>query len=212
MVVRLPEEVGKENEDGKAYAKPKPFAPEMAAHIGEQDARDDSNCKDAHRVFGKHTEADRGANAEPPARIVGLQQADHEISGQHPKQVVKRDVLHDRTRAKAERNAGESGNQLRTSTSAHLFGHETGQHQGHALRDRSEKPKARKGWTKQQKRQAAEERSNGRVGDITPGEMASVIEGGQFIAMKAVAMTDQYMHDNREQGEINEQGGVTGAN
>src|SRR6516162_18008 len=143
MVVRLPEEVGKENKDGKAYAKPKPFAPEMAAYIGEQDARDDSNGKDAHRVFGKHAKADCGAHAKPPARIVGFEQADHEISGEHPKQVVKRDVLHDRTRTKAERNAGQSGNHLRTATSAHLFGHETGQHQGSALRERSEKPKAR---------------------------------------------------------------------
>src|SRR6266478_269120 len=123
MVLRLPEQVGEENQNGECDSIPEPFAAQVTPRVGEENPGDNANRKNSHRVFRQHAETDRGSDGYPPAWIAGYEQAHHEVSGKNPAEVVEGNVLHECAAAEAERHPGERGDQLRTTASAHLFSH-----------------------------------------------------------------------------------------
>src|ERR1039457_2826471 len=57
---------------------------------------------------------------------------------------------------------------------------------------------------KQFQRDAPEQRRHWRIGGIAPGEMARIFEGRQFVAMNAVAIADDEVHDQRSQRDVDQ--------
>ena len=61
-------------------------------------------------------------------------------------------------------------------------------------------------------REAAEEGSDWRISYEAPREMARIFEGGKFVAMKAIALASEEMHDDCSDRDVSQDGDVTGPN
>jgi hypothetical protein len=148
-------------------------------------------------------------DGEPPARIAGNEQAHHEVSGKHPAEIVEGNILHQGATAEAERHAGERGDELCSAAAAHFLRHKPRQHKSACLGERGEKTKARQRGPEEDQGQPAEKRGDRRVGDVAPGQMACVVERGEFIALEAVALAHKHVNDDGDEREIDQQRGVT---
>ena len=194
--------LGRKSRRERRGAEPEPFGVEVAARVREEHAGNDPEREEAHGVFRLHAQADGGADSQPPAGILALEQANHEVRGEDPKKIIEGDVLHERAAGQTKRNRGEGGDQLRATPAAKFFGHEAGENNRGGLDECREETETDERSTEQKQGETPEERSDGRVGNVAPVEVAGIIEGGEFVAMKAVvAAGDQMNHDGGKRDE-----------
>src|SRR5205807_3123093 len=73
FVLRLPDQVRQEDQQRDRNAAPQPSAFQMPAHICRQHSDDQTSNQKRHAVLRQHSESDRAANRNPPARIIGLE-------------------------------------------------------------------------------------------------------------------------------------------
>ena len=88
--------------------------------------------------------------------------------------------------------------ELRESSAAQFAGDQAGQYDHGAERQGGGKPHADERWTEQGECDAREKRSERRVGDVAPCQVASIVERGEFIAMEAVPAIGQRVQDDAE--------------
>ena len=88
-MVDEPEEIGEEDEECQSDAGPEPAGLEIAACGREDKAGKNSGDVENDGVFGFEAEAERSADGEPPARIFGLEEADDEVSDEHPPEEIE---------------------------------------------------------------------------------------------------------------------------
>ena len=115
VVAHQPEEVGQEDQERQGDAAPEPAALRVPARAREHDAAENSGDVKDDGVLGQQAQADNGADGQPPARILRLQQANREVRDQHPPQVIEGRVLElgaFEQRQRRERD-GESRRELR---------------------------------------------------------------------------------------------------
>src|SRR5262249_35511679 len=117
MVLSLPDQVRKENQDRQRDSIPQPLACHIFAGTREQHSCDDTQGEEAHRVFRHHPQADCTADSQPPAWIFACEQPHDKVSGEYPTKMIERDILHQGARSQAKRNRSSCRNQLSTSVS-----------------------------------------------------------------------------------------------
>src|ERR1043166_9512756 len=151
----------------------------LAADYTHRNARDQKY----HAVFAQHAKADRRAHREPPARVVRAAKTGHEKRHRHPSQVIERDILHERPRRNHHWRHGASREKLGPASAAELARHLSSEHDRPCARERSKKSKAAQRRPKQMERQPSEKWCDRWISDIAPGQMTSVIQCRQLIAI-----------------------------
>src|SRR5260370_11581994 len=99
----------------------------MLTDFRQQYAYDDADDKKAHGVFRHHPKTDDAADGHPPAWILGLEQANYEIGGQHPEQIVERDILHQRAATEAGWDRRSRSGKLSPTASSKVTRHQARQ-------------------------------------------------------------------------------------
>src|SRR5690606_38456578 len=79
VMLELPDQVGQEDEQREGHAAPQPGAAQVAAGRRQQHGQDQGGHTDGDGIFGHHAQADDGSNGRPPAGIVRLEQAYHQV-------------------------------------------------------------------------------------------------------------------------------------
>jgi hypothetical protein len=77
VVLVLPPQVGRDDEQRKHHAAPEPGAAKIAAVRGQQRGAEEGDGKERHSVLGHQSEADGRPDAEPPAGVATLKQPHH---------------------------------------------------------------------------------------------------------------------------------------
>ena len=188
VVVNLPDQVGKEDQDADGDATPEPAAAKMPTRAGEENADEYANGEEGHGVLGHQACADYGSDGKPPAGIFRLEQTNDEVGGQDPPEIVEARVHQNRSVEKRDgRDAGCDGSgDLREATAAEIASHQASQNDHGAKRQSRGEAHADQRWTEEGEGDAREKRSERRVGDVSPDEVTPVVERGEFVAMKAV--------------------------
>ena len=88
---------------------------------------------------------------------------------------------------------GERGSDLREAVAAEFARHEAGDDDDRGLREHREQAQADHGKAEERQADVLDERSERRIGDKSPVEMARVAEELQLVAMKAVAAVGEEM-------------------
>src|SRR5258705_7089359 len=133
MVLRLPQKVGQEHHQRGSNSEPEPLTAEIFAGTSEKYPGNDSQREDTHGVFRHRAQSDRASDSKPPPRVVGTEQANNEISGQDPEEVVERNVLHKRAAGQAKWDGSSSGDELSAALSSKFADHQTGEHNSNSL-------------------------------------------------------------------------------
>jgi hypothetical protein len=93
---------------------------------------------------------------------------------------------------------------LRATGAAKFARHEAREDDGDGLHKPGEKPEAGKRSAEEQEREAREEWRDGRIGNVTPGEVAGVVEEREFVAIEAVAIAGEEVEKQRGKGDSEE--------
>ena len=188
VMVDLPEDVGQRNDESQRSAGPHPGAAKVPPRGGEDNASDEAEDEQSHGVLGHHADADGGSDGEPPAWVVGGDEADDEPGDDRPPEQVERGV---REEATAEERLASGGCSKRERSWARRL----------APRRPAESPvssttrpwtiagktrKPRRDAPKSMSSRRADEDGEGRIFDVSPLEMLRVVEGLEFVAVKAI--------------------------
>jgi hypothetical protein len=93
---------------------------------------------------------------------------------------------------------------LRATGAAKFARHEAREDDGDGLHKPGEKPEAGKRSAEEQERKAREEWRDGRIGNVTPGEVAGVVEEREFVAIEAVAIAGEEVKEERRKSDSEE--------
>ena len=84
VVVNVPQQIGKKNQEGGDTAEPDPGIEEDAALRGQEKTDDDAEAEDGDGIFFLQAESGDHAEPEPIAGTVALDGEDGEIGAAHP--------------------------------------------------------------------------------------------------------------------------------
>ncbi len=178
MMMDLPEEVGQAEEEGEGGSGPEPGRFELAAGGSEEESGEDAENEEAEGVAGHEAEADGGADREPPARVLGAEEAGGRIGGEDPPEVVERRVGHETAAEQGESADGEGGGggELGPALTTHFAGGEAGEEEREPLGEGCKEAESAERVAEEDELYAGEERREGWVDDVAPGEVMGVIE------------------------------------
>ena len=86
-------------------------------------------------IFCEQAEAESGADGEPPARVFGFEEANGEVSGEHPPEEIERGVLELGSVEEGQRESATASAavNLREAAAAEFPCHESGDDNGRSL-------------------------------------------------------------------------------
>ncbi len=174
----------------------------------KKETAEDAEDENADGVAGHEAEADGGAHAEPPARVLGAEDARDGVSREDPPEIVERRVGHEAAveEAEAADSDGGGGDKLGPAPAADGAGGEAGENHRQTLSQGDEAAEAAQRGPEQEQLDAGEERREGRIDDVTPGEVVGVVVCEKFIAMEAVTDVDGDMEQDDGEAEQDQEG------
>lgn len=210
VMLDLPEDVGERDDDGQGSAGPDPRAAKVPPRGGEDDASDDAQDEQSHGVLGHYTYADGGPDGEPPAGVVGGDEADDEPSDDRPPEQVERGVGQEASAEErlAADGCSKRGEKLCAATGAEASGGESCEQHDEPVDDCGEDTKTADGCAEEYQFEAADEDGEGRVFDVSPLEMLRVVDGLELVAVKAVLPICQKMEKKDGEAALDEKADV----
>src|SRR4029079_8341512 len=84
MVVDIPQQVGKKDQEGGKASEPYPFIGEDATLLSQQQSDDDSKTENGDEIFFFNAESGDGAEPQPVTRFIALNGENREPGAAHP--------------------------------------------------------------------------------------------------------------------------------
>jgi len=201
MMLREPEEIRRDECQREKRAKPGPRSAEIFACVGEKNAGEDAGGKEENCVLVEQAEADGNADEEEVVWVGGAQEFHDEKGSEDPEEVIERSVMHEGARAESEGNGGGGGNELREAAPTNFFGHAASEEHADGLQQGGEETKADQRSAEEGEGETAEEGRERRVSGIAPCEVAGVFEEGEFVAIKAIALSNKEVQEECRAGD-----------
>ena len=201
VVLVLPPEIGREDEQRQRHPAPEPESAEGAAVRGQQHPAQKGGDEESHGVLGHESQADSDADAKPPARVAALKQPHNAPGHRDPPQKVERHVGHER--AGEEDGPSDARRKCRhehsLAAAAHGARHQPGEHSHDSTSDGGEETKAYERGPEKRELDAAQEGSHRRIYDVSPLEVARIGEGEQLVSVESIARAcDEMEHGKGE--------------
>ena len=189
VVLVLPPEIGRDDDERQSDAAPEPGAAKVAAVRGQQHRAQEGDGKERHGVLGHESEADEGTDGEPPAGVTALKQERDAPGHGDPPEQIEGHVGHER--AGEEDGASDAGRKCRDerglAAAADGARHQPGENGREPTGGGGEEAEADERGTEEHELDAGEERGDGRVDDVSPLEVAGVGVGEELVAVETVA-------------------------
>jgi hypothetical protein len=136
-------------------------------------------------------------------RVIRSKQVDGEKGDHHPPQIVESHVLDKRAGHERNRRAGgrQGSQHLGAAPPAHVARHQPGEQYHPALGQGGEQAQPGQPGAEDCQGNAGDERSQGRVSNITPIQLAGVHQDIQLIAMQTVLPVEQGVQQHAAKSE-----------
>ena len=177
----------------------------MSAQRRSDYSYDDACYTEKHAVFGQHPDTKDRTERQPPARVSRFAEANKEVGRYDPPQVVKRDVLHEAATPERKRHGRERCQEHCPATTAQFPRQQTCHHHASAGSQCGEKAESGKRSAEKAQRDPSKKRSHRRISDITPRQVARVIQRRELVSMEPVTPTSQDVGDQHHSSQAEDQ-------
>src|SRR6267378_3954465 len=203
VILNIPEKIRKKNQKGERAAEPDPFRRKNAALHGQQQSNHDAKTEHGNRVLLLETNACDDAKPEPISRIVALDRQHCKINATHPEQWLEAIGAHDAAVVEIDGHSDERqrGKHHREPPATEFSSHHCGQNDRSRGCQRRYEPNTPKRVTQHEPGDLDEERHQGRMIHVTPGQMVPAGHVIEFVAEVTILIVEVEMQQEVREGE-----------
>jgi hypothetical protein len=212
MMLDIPNQVWQEDRKRNEAANPDPLAGEDPALLGEQQAHHHRQAEHRHGVLGLEARAREHAKPHPQLLISCLDDADHHIGAPCPEERLEgvhgQDVMEDQVDSRAGRTQGRE--RLRKTPAPQFARDHSSEPDQHKSGHRRQQMDGEHRGSEDVPRQPGGQRDEGRLVDVSPGEVLTAGHVIQLVAKIPVPVRRQQMQQRQCAGNVPDKGRPTG--
>src|ERR1700730_8995784 len=208
VMLDVPDEMGKEYEEGDQSSEPDPRFEEHGAVLGQQQTRDHAGCEEDDAIFVLKGYTCDEAEPQPQFLVARLDDPDQDQRASRPGQRfegVHRDVVVHRE-GYASDNYGQCCERLGKSLSAEFAGDPSGKNHSARTGECSGGADGLQGVAEEQPRGSYDDRDERRLVDVAPGQVPAARNEEKLVAEISVEARGIQMDRELGEGDIEDDG------